>query len=83
MRAAPGADRVRGGRGDDTLNGGSGRDRMFGGARADVLIGGPGNDRITSVDGVRDVVRFGPGPRDRVVADRRDRVVGRERVVRR
>ena len=56
---------------------------MSGGAGADVLVGGPRNDRITSVDGVRDVVRFGPGPRDRVVADRRDRVVGRERVVRR
>ena len=83
VRAAPGDDRVRGGRGDDTLNGGSGRDRMFGGAGADVLVGGPGNDRITSVDGVRDVVRCGPGLHDRVVADRRDRLVGCERVVRR
>ena len=81
VRAGPGVDRVRGGRGDDTLNGGSGRDRMFGGAGADVLVGGAGNDRITSVDGVRDVVRCGPGLHDRVVADRRDRVVGCERVV--
>ena len=81
VRAGPGVDRVRGARGDDTLNGGSGRDRMFGGAGADVLVGGAGNDRITSVDGVRDVVRCGPGLHDRVVADRRDRVVGCERVV--
>ena len=56
---------------------------MLGGAGADVLVGGPGNDRITSVDGVRDVVRCGPGPHDRVVADGRDRVAGCERVVRR
>jgi Ca2+-binding RTX toxin-like protein len=83
VRAAPGDDRVRGGRGDDTINGGSGRDRMFGGAGADVLLGGPGNDRITSVDDVRDVVRCGPGLHDRVVADRLDRVVGCELVVKR
>ena len=60
-----------------------GDDRVRGGRADDTLNGGQGNDRITSVDGVRDVVRCGPGLHDRVVADRRDRVVGCERMVRR
>ena len=83
VRAAPGDDRVRGGRGDT-------RSTVAVGATGCPVAPGPtcssaarANDRITSVDGVRDVVRCGPGLNDRLVADRRDRVVGCERVVRR
>ncbi|MGH2947940.1 MAG: Ig-like domain-containing protein [Solirubrobacteraceae bacterium] len=77
-------DVLRGGKGRDRLRGGTGRDRLFGGAKGDrleggdgrnVLSGGRGKDRIFAVNGKRDTIRCGPG-RDRVQADRVDRVAG-------
>ena len=67
-----------GGRGDDRLRGDAGADVLRGGAGVDRLDGGSGKDRLDSRDGRREVVRCGPG-RDRVRADRRDRLVGCER----
>jgi Ca2+-binding RTX toxin-like protein len=60
-----------------------GNDRLSGGRRPDSIDAGPGADVIRSAGGNADVVSCGSG-RDRVVADKRDRV-GRdcERVRRR
>ena len=66
-----------GGRGDDRLRGEAGADLLRGGPGVDRLDGGPGRDRLDSRDGRREVVRCGTG-RDRVRADRRDRLVGCE-----
>ncbi len=83
LLAGRGADRLRGGGGRDVLMGGRGRDRLDGGPGADLLAGGPGPDVILARDGTRDRIFCGPG-RDRVVADRRDRIApGCERVTRR
>jgi 3',5'-cyclic AMP phosphodiesterase CpdA len=87
----PGGDRLLGGAGGDRLVGGPGRDRVVGGSRRDLLVGGPGRDRLVAGpgsdlvrarDGVRDLVRCGPGKRDVAIVDRRDRVRGCE-IVRR
>ena len=43
-----GNDRLRGGRGDDTLLGGDGNDRLKGGQDDDYLDGGEGDDRINA-----------------------------------
>ena len=75
-------DQLDGGRGNDRVNGGSGPDHITGGPGRDRLVGGAGRDLIVSRDSRRDLVRCGPG-RDRVTADRRDRVSGCERVNRR
>lgn len=85
-RAGP--DRITGGAGDDCLDGGAGDDRLSGGPGADrlvagrgrnTLLGGPGNDRLDAANGSRDVVDCGRG-RDRLRADRQDRIRGCERV---
>jgi hypothetical protein len=51
-----------GGLGDDHLFGAEARDTLIGEGGADVLSGGPGNDRISSVDGIEgnDVIDGGP-----------------------
>ena len=59
---------------DDRVSGGNGDDRLTGGAGKDRVSGGAGNDRIFVRDGQRDRVNCGSGGRDRVTADRRDRV---------
>ena len=91
LSGGSGADRLSGGSGNDFLAGGAGRDALLGGAGADRLGGGAardsfdagaGNDVINARDRVRETVRCGRG-RDRVIADRRDRVRGCERVSRR
>ena len=71
-------DCLRGGPGDDRLRGDAGADRLHGGSGLDRLDGGTGRDRLDSRDGRREVVRCGAG-RDRVRADRRDRLIGCER----
>ena len=76
------SERIRGMRGDDYLAGRGGRDCLFGGRGRDRLSGGRGVDSISSRGGARDVVRCGAG-RDTVRADRRDRLIGCERVRRR
>jgi uncharacterized delta-60 repeat protein len=86
-----GKDRLDGGAGRDTLSGGAGNDRLSGGAGNDTLTGGsgrnryaggPGNDKLSAANGKRERVDCGAG-RDSAVVDRRDRVRGCERVVRR
>jgi Ca2+-binding RTX toxin-like protein len=71
----PGNDRLVGGRGADLIDpsGASGRD---------LILAGPGPDEINSRDSRRDMVRCGTG-RDRVRADRQDRLRGCEQVSRR
>ncbi|MCC6831936.1 MAG: hypothetical protein IT200_11375 [Thermoleophilia bacterium] len=82
LSGGPGRDRLEGGAGDDTLGGDAGGDLLIGGTGRDLLAGGAGADVIRTRDGVRDVVRCGPG-RDTAVVDRRDAVTGCEIVVRR
>jgi hypothetical protein len=79
LRGLAGDDELRGRRGADRLEGGSGRDRLVGGPGRDVVLGGTGEDDIDVRDGQRDTVRCGAG-RDRVRADRNDRVSGCERI---
>ena len=64
LSGGAGNDRLAGNRGDDVLTGDSGRDSIF---------GAEGADRINARDGFADTIACGPG-RDRVIADRRDRV---------
>jgi Tol biopolymer transport system component len=71
--ARGGNDRVHGLGGADILYGGSGNDVLLGGSGKDDLRGGSGRDLIGARDGAIDQITCGPG-RDRVVADRRDRV---------
>lgn len=82
IRGRRGDDKIRGRGGDDCLFGGRGADVIRGGAGRDVIRGGRGADRIHSRDGERDTVRCGKGD-DLVIADRKDRVSGCERVRRR
>ena len=82
LSGGSGADDVRGQGGDDVVLGGSGADRLSGGGGRNRISGGGGADRISVANGRRDVVAYGPG-RDRVGADRRDRLRGCERVTRR
>jgi FG-GAP repeat protein/hemolysin type calcium-binding protein len=76
--ARRGNDLLRGRRGKDCLAGGLGRDRLFGGPHRDRFVGGPGSDFIASRDRRGETVRCGRG-RDRVKADRFDRLVNCER----
>jgi hypothetical protein len=68
-----GNDHLEGGFGRDLLDGGSGDDLIGGGQEVSVIRAGPGNDRISSSNGVADSVDCGGGT-DRVVADRSDRL---------
>jgi Ca2+-binding RTX toxin-like protein len=79
LRGLGGKDLLRGLGGTDRLEGGVGADRIVGGPGRDMVIGGDGNDDIDVKDGQVDTVRCGAG-RDRVRADRRDRLSGCERV---
>lgn len=78
-----GNDTLSGGKGNDTLNGGAGNDRITAGPGRNKVSGGAGNDAINVRNHRRDVVNCGKGRKDRVVADRVDRLRGCERVVRR
>ena len=77
-----GRDRVLGGAKGDDLHGDTGIDQLFPGTGRDRVWGGAGNDTISARDGSRDVINCGAG-RDRVTADRRDRLRGCEGVSRR
>jgi hypothetical protein len=81
-----GSDVMIGGPGSDRLAGGSGADRLtdaplsyaFGlGSGSNRVAGGPGRDVVDVANARRDIVRCGPG-RDRVSADRADRLIGCE-----
>jgi hypothetical protein len=73
---------LEGGDGNDTVTGGGSGDSLDGGRGRDLLSGGRGRDHIGVRDSRRDLVRCGAG-RDRVRADRRDRLRGCELVSRR
>jgi Ca2+-binding RTX toxin-like protein len=79
LTGGDGDDVLIGGPGKDKLNGGKGNDTLIGNAGKDSLVGGPGNDKINSRDGVGELVKCGPG-KDRVTADKKDRLSGCERV---
>lgn len=68
-----GNDRIAGGSGPDAIDAGAGNDIVYGGPGSDYILGGSGNDVIYARDGARDQIICGTG-RDRVVADRVDRV---------
>ncbi|MGI8727650.1 MAG: hypothetical protein ACR2K6_08245 [Solirubrobacterales bacterium] len=74
VQGSKGRDRVKGKAGDDKVKGGAGKDRVSGGPGEDRLLGGSGNDVIRAADGEADVVICNKGNRDKVVADRIDRV---------
>ena len=75
-----GRDTVSGGNGNDTLSGGAGNDRITTGKGKNRVSAGAGNDNVTSANKKRDVVNCGSGRKDRVRADRIDRLRGCERV---
>lgn len=78
-RGSGSADNLRGRGGSDVIIGRGGRDRINPRGGRDCVIAGRGSDRIQTSDGKRDIVLCGPGARDRVTADRRDRLRGCER----
>jgi Ca2+-binding RTX toxin-like protein len=80
LRGLGGNDVLNGLAGDDCLTGGTGNDTLNGGPGNDRLDGGAGNDTINSRDDRRETVSCGTGLRDRVTADRLDRLVGCELV---
>jgi Ca2+-binding RTX toxin-like protein len=73
-----GNDTLSGGAGKDKLDGGPGNDKLNGGKGKDTFVGGRGNDTINSKDGVAEKVNCGKG-RDKVKADRKDKLVGCEK----
>jgi Ca2+-binding RTX toxin-like protein len=84
LRGEEGPDDVSGGHGDDLLRGGSGVDWLPGGLGADRIEGRDdieGDDVINAANGVRERADCGAG-RDRVRADREDRLRDCERVFR-
>ena len=91
LAGAFGRDRLYGGGGNDRLSGGGHGDRLFGergndrihaggaGDGPNRVDAGPGNDVINVRNKHRDYVRCGAG-RDRIIADRRDRLYDCERI---
>ncbi len=81
-RLGPGADRWRGGAGDEVVDGGGGHDRLAGGGGDDRLSGGAGRDRLDGGDG-DDMLDGGPG-NDRLTGGPGDDVLaggpGRDRL---
>jgi RTX calcium-binding nonapeptide repeat (4 copies)/FG-GAP-like repeat len=73
LNGSSGDDRMNGDAGADRLDGGVGKDQITPGAGADQVKGGGGDDSISARDGTRDTIDCGSG-RDKVTADRNDRV---------
>ena len=83
LRGGRGSDVLVGGDGHDLLRGQGGKDRLLGNGGRNSVFGNAGNDYIdVSRNGYRDSVNGGRG-RDRARAQRRDKVRGVERVIRR
>ena len=82
LNGSSGNDSLSGGTGNDRLSGSTGNDRITGGAGKNRYSGGSGNDTINARNRRNEVIDCGTG-RDRVTADRRDRVRRCERVRRR
>jgi Ca2+-binding RTX toxin-like protein len=78
-----GNDTLSGGKGNDTISGGAGNDKISAGPGKNKVSGGAGNDRINVRNHKRDVVNCGTGKKDRVVADKVDKLRGCEHVKRR
>lgn len=81
LRGGRSFERLDGGPGDDRITGRDGDDEIDAGAGNDLVSGGLGGDHIVVDDNSRDIVRCGAG-RDRVRADRRDRLHDCEKVSR-
>jgi Tol biopolymer transport system component len=88
IRGSSGSDRIRGGRGrdrlfglagNDCISGGTGNDTINAGGGRNTVSGGAGNDTIYVRNHKRDRVNCGKG-RDKVRADRFDKLRGCERV---
>ena len=77
-----GNDAVSGGDGNDKLKGGSGNDKLSGGKGKNSYSAGSGNDAVSAANGKKEKVDCGSGKRDRVTADRKDKLKGCERVKR-
>ena len=77
-----GNDTLGGGKGNDTLSGGAGNDRITAGPGRNKVSGGAGNDTINVRNHKRDLVTCGAGRKDRVVADKVDKLRSCERVKR-
>jgi hemolysin type calcium-binding protein len=69
-----GNDVMTGGAGSDGLTGAAGNDVMTGGTGRDSFSAGAGNDKINSRDGIRERINCGSGKKDKVKADRKDKV---------
>jgi Ca2+-binding RTX toxin-like protein len=69
-----GNDSLTGSRGNEVLDGGPGNDDMNGNGGTDRYSGGSGNDSIVSADGRKEHVACGSGTRDKVIADKNDKV---------
>jgi Tol biopolymer transport system component len=82
ISGGPGNDTISGGSGNDILSGGSGNDRITAGPGKNKISGGAGNDKINARNHKRDIVNCGKGRKDRVVADRSDKLRGCEQVKR-
>ncbi len=76
------ANRLTGTARAERIDGKGGNDRIDGKGGKDIVIGGTGNDTILAADGIAETINCGPG-RDRVTADRSDKLTGCERVTRR
>jgi Tol biopolymer transport system component len=74
-----GNDKLSGGDGADSLSGGAGNDTIDGGKGRNKIAGGAGKDTIKAANHSRDTVNCGSG-RDKVTADRTDKLRGCERV---
>jgi hypothetical protein len=88
IEGGDGADVLIGGSGDDALfgeagpdvvRGGTGNDWLAGGAERNTVDAGPGDDKVSSANGIAETVRCGTG-KDEAWADKSDRLVGCERV---
>ena len=55
-----GDDKIKGGKGDDTIDGGDGNDKIKGGKGNNVLTGGPGADKFKSGKGTNTITDFNP-----------------------
>ena len=80
LKGDAGNDKLFGGAGNDKLTGGSGNDKLTGGSGTNSYSAGSGNDAVSAANGRKEKIDCGPGKKDSVRADRKDRVRGCEKV---
>ena len=78
LKGTAGGDRLRGGKGNDKVSGKDGDDCLSGGRGKDRVAGGNGDDTVKVRDKERDRVNCGKG-KDKVTADRKDKLRGCEK----